>query len=54
MGGFRERLIGLVKQCPRKSTRDISLTMVPLETVVNEVEQLKSEQLQSGQRQGSY
>jgi len=35
MGGFYERLIGLVKQSLRKSTGKICLTIVQLETVVN-------------------
>ena len=38
MGGFYERLIGLVKQSLRKSIGKICLTMVQLETVVKEVE----------------
>ena len=38
MGGFYERLIGLVKQCLRKSIGRICLTMVHLETVVKELE----------------
>ena len=38
MGGFCERLIGLVKQSLRKSIGKICLTMVQLETVVKEVE----------------
>ena len=38
MGGFYERLIGLVKQSLRKSIGKLCLTMVQLETVVKEVE----------------
>ncbi|PFX20422.1 hypothetical protein AWC38_SpisGene15123 [Stylophora pistillata] len=37
MGGFYERLIGLVKQSLRKSIGKICLTIVQLETVVKEV-----------------
>jgi len=36
IGGFYEVLIGLVKQCLRKSIRKICLTMVQLEMVVKE------------------
>ena len=38
MGGFYERLVGLVKQALRKSIGKICLTIVQLETILTEVE----------------
>ena len=38
MGGFYERLVGLVKQAVRKSIRKICLNIVQLETILPEVD----------------
>ena len=45
MGGFYERLIGLVKQSLRKSIGKTCITMVQLETVVKEVEAVVNSRL---------
>ena len=38
MGGFYERLVGLVKQALRKSIGKICLNVVQLETILTEIE----------------
>lgn len=42
MGGFYERLVGLVKQSFRKSIGKICLNIVQLETILTEVEAVVS------------